>query len=82
MSQTTEKLPEPLVTSSPERLSGEPVFAGTRVPVKNLFDYLEAGDSLEEFLIDFPNVSRAHAVAVLELARSKVAADASGIAAE
>lgn len=62
----------PLVTSSPERLSGAPVFAGTRVPVKALFDYLEAGDPLEEFLTDFPNVTRAHAVAVLEFARRKV----------
>lgn len=58
------------------------MFAGTRVPVKNLFDYLEAGEPLEEFLIDFPNVSRAHAVAVLELARTKVAAEVSSIAAE
>ena len=82
MAQPDDTLPNPLVTSSPERLSGEPVFAGTRVPVKTLFDYLEAGDRLEEFLIDFPNVSRAHAVAVLELARSKVAAEASSIAAE
>lgn len=58
------------------------MFAGTRVPIKNLFDYLEAGDPLEEFLIDFPNVSREHAVAVLELARTKVAAEAACIAAE
>lgn len=82
MSQPNNTLPEPLLTSSPDRLSGEPVFACTRVPVKTLFDYLEAGDRLEEFLTDFPNVSRAHAVAVLELARSKVAAEASNIAAE
>ena len=82
MSKPNDTLPDPLVTASPERMSGEPVFAGTRVPVKSLFDYLEAGDPLEEFLIDFPNVSRAHAVAVLELARSKVAAEAASVAAE
>ena len=52
-------------------MGGEPVFAGTRVPVKNLFDYLEGGEPLDEFLADYPNVTRAHAVAVLELARTK-----------
>ena len=75
-------MPDPLITSSPARLSGEPVFAGTRVPVKTLFDYLEGGDPLEQFLIDFPNVSRAHAVAVLELARTMVVAEAASVAAE
>ncbi len=45
------------------------MFTGTRVPVKNLIDYLEAGDSLEEFLDDFPSVSREQAVAALELAK-------------
>ncbi|MGH9892915.1 MAG: DUF433 domain-containing protein [bacterium] len=63
-------VPEPLITTSPSRLSGTPVFAGTRVPVQTLIDYLEAGDSLEAFLDDFPSVSRDHAVAVLELAKS------------
>lgn len=61
---------EPLITTSPHRLSGTPVFAGTRVPVQTLIEYLEAGDSLEAFLDDFPSVSREHAVAVLELAKS------------
>jgi len=61
---------EPLITTSPGRLSGTPVFAGTRVPVQTLIEYLEAGDSLEAFLNDFPSVSREHAVAVLELAKS------------
>ena len=61
---------EPLITTSPERLSGTPVFAGTRVPVQTLIEYLEAGDSLEAFLDDFPSVSREHAIAVLELAKS------------
>ena len=63
-------VPDPLITTSPDRLSGTPVFAGTRVPVQTLVDYLEAGDSLDEFLADFPSVSREHAVAVLELAKS------------
>lgn len=63
-------VPEPLITTSPDRLSGTPVFAGTRVPVQTLIDYLEAGDALDDFLKDFPSVSREHAVAVLELAKS------------
>ncbi len=63
-------VPEPLITTSPGRLSGTPVFAGTRVPVQTLIDYIEGGDSLEDFLGDFPSVSREHAIAVLELAKS------------
>ena len=51
----------------PDRLGGEPCFAGTRVPVKNLFDYLEGGDSLDDFLEGFPGVTRDQAIAVLEL---------------
>ncbi len=62
-------LPDPLISASPDILSGAPVFSGTRVPVKTLFDYVEAGDPLADFLEDFPNVSREHAVAVLELAQ-------------
>ncbi len=67
---------EPLITMSPQRLSGTPVFAGTRVPVKTLIDYLEAGESLEDFLDDFPSVTREHAIAVLELAKSALLAKA------
>ena len=63
-------VPDPLIITSPDRLSGTPVFAGTRVPVETLVDYLQAGDSLNDFLADFPSVSREHAVAVLELAKS------------
>jgi len=66
----------PLITTSPDRLSGTPVFAGTRVPVQTLIDYLEAGDTLEAFLDDFPSVSREHVVAVLELAKSALLAKA------
>jgi len=57
-----------LITISPNIQSGEPVFAGTRVPVKNLFDYLKEGDSLDMFLDDFPSVPYKQAVAVLEAA--------------
>ncbi len=63
-------VPEPLITTSPDRLGGTPVFAGSRVPVQTLVDYLEAGDSLDNFLTDFPSISREHAIAVLELAKS------------
>ena len=62
-------LPDPLITSSPDRLGGTPVFAGTRVPVQTLIDYLEGGDPLAVFLEEFPSVTREHAVAVLELAK-------------
>jgi uncharacterized protein (DUF433 family)/mRNA-degrading endonuclease RelE of RelBE toxin-antitoxin system len=65
-----------VVHSDPEILGGTPVFIGTRVPVKNLFDYLEAGDSLDEFLESFPSVSREQAVAALKLAREALAPDA------
>ena len=67
----------PLVSRDPEIMSGALCFAGTRVLVKNLFDYLEGSSSLEEFLDDFPSVSRQRAVAVLEAARERLAADAS-----
>ena len=69
-------VPEPLITTSPGRLSGTPVFAGTRVPVQTLIDYLESGESLEAFISDFPSVSREHAIAVLELAKSALLAKA------
>jgi uncharacterized protein (DUF433 family) len=57
-----------VVHSDPEILGGMPVFVGTRVPVKNLLDYLKAGDSLEEFLTDFPTVTREQAEAAIQLA--------------
>ena len=63
-------LPHPLITIDRELLSGAPAFTGTRVPVQALFDYIEGGDPLEDFLADFPNVTRAHAVAVLEMAKN------------
>jgi uncharacterized protein (DUF433 family) len=65
-----------IVKRDPEIMSGALCFAGTRVPVKTLFDYLEGSSSLEDFLEDFPSVSRERAVAVLEAARERLAADA------
>jgi uncharacterized protein (DUF433 family) len=59
---------EDVVWADPERMSGAPCFYGTRVPVKNLFDYLEGGQSIETFLEDFEGVSREQADAVLRLA--------------
>jgi uncharacterized protein (DUF433 family) len=58
-----------VISSDPEIQGGAVVFAGTRVPLKNLIDYLEAGDSLEVFLEHFPSVRREQAVAALELAQ-------------
>lgn len=55
-----------VVVIDPGVLGGEPVFAGTRVPVKSLFDHLEAGDSIEEFLDGFPSVKREQVIALLE----------------
>lgn len=65
-----------LVSQDPEIMSGALCFTGTRVPVKSLFEYLEGTSSLEEFLEDFPSVSRERAVAVLEAARQRLTADA------
>ena len=65
-----------LVSRDPDVMSGALCFTGTRVPVQNLFDYLEGSSSLEDFLEDFPSVSREVAVAVLEQARTRLFADA------
>jgi uncharacterized protein (DUF433 family) len=54
----------------PDRMSGAPCFSKTRVPIQNLFDYLESGASLKEFLIGFPPIGRDQAIKVLELART------------
>jgi len=62
--------------SDPEVLGGTPVFAGTRVPVRSLFDYLEGGESLGEFLRQFPSVRRDQAIAALDLARESLLAGA------
>jgi uncharacterized protein (DUF433 family) len=63
------------VSIDPEVMSGTPVFAGTRVPVQNLFDYIEGGDDLDEFLDDFPSVSKQAAVAVLEMAKKSMTSE-------
>ena len=60
------------IESDIEKMGGVPVFVGTRVPVQNLFDYIEAGDSLDRFLEHFPAVTRAQAVKVLEQFRIKL----------
>jgi len=67
---------ESVVHSDPEILGGTTVFVGTRVPLKNLMDYLAAGDSLDDFLDDFPSVTREQAVAALEIARDILIAGA------
>lgn len=65
-----------IVHSNPEILGGTPVFVGTRVPVQSLFDYLEGGETLDEFLRQFPSVRRDQAVAALEIARATLLAGA------
>lgn len=76
LEEMTMSITRLVVHRDPEILGGTPVFVGTRVPVKILFDYLEAGDSLEVFLDEFPSVSREQAVAALELAREAIVSDA------
>ena len=73
MSEPSHVLPDPLVTATADRLGGEPVFSGTRVPVQAMFDYLEAGDPVDRFIEHFPDVTRDHALAVLKLARAALA---------
>ena len=65
-----------VVHSDPDTLGGTPVFVGTRVPLQTLIEYLAAGDSLDEFLAQFPTVSREQAQAALELARDALEASA------
>lgn len=61
-----------IIEIDPEKMSGTPVFRGTRVPIQNLFDYLEGGDSLDVFLDDFPTVNHDQVTGVLELYRVKL----------
>lgn len=58
-----------LIEVDPEKMSGLPVFTGTRVPISHLFEYLEGGDTLDRFLDQFPTVTREQALGVLELSR-------------
>jgi uncharacterized protein (DUF433 family) len=68
---------EPIVTSSPDILSGTPVFAGTRVPVQTLIDYLEGGETIDDSLTGFPTVRREQVVAFLEEAIARMTSKAS-----
>ena len=65
-----------VVTSSPDVLGGTPVFAGTRVPIENLLDYLEGGESIEDFLEGFPSVTREQVITFLEETKARVLAEA------
>ena len=65
-----------IVRSDPSILGGTPVFVGTRVPIQSLFDYLEGGETLDEFLRQFPSVTRDQAIAALDLARATLLAGA------
>jgi uncharacterized protein (DUF433 family) len=67
----------PIVTSSPDILSGTPVFASTRVPVQALIDYLEGGETIDDFLAGFPTVRREQVVAFLEEATARMISKAS-----
>ena len=67
-----------LIDSDAETLGGTPVFAGTRVPIRILIEYLEAGDRLDDFLDSFPTVSRHQAIAVLEQAKATLTATPTG----
>ena len=68
---------KPVISRSPEVMGGTPVFAGTRVPVQTLLDYLEAGDSIDEFLAGFPSVSRKQVIQFLEQAKDQLVSTAS-----
>jgi uncharacterized protein (DUF433 family) len=63
-----------VIVSDPELMGGTPVFRGTRVPIKNLIDYLEAGDSLDTFIDHFPSDTKQDAISVLELAKEMLIA--------
>ena len=67
----------PIISCDPEVMGGTPVFYGTRVPVQTLLDYLEAGDSIDEFLEGFPSVTRDQVISFLREARDRVVATAS-----
>jgi uncharacterized protein (DUF433 family) len=69
---------EPVISRDPEIMGGTPVFAGTRVPVQTLLDYLEAGDSIDEFLEGFPSVTRDQVIAFLEQAKDRLVESVSG----
>ena len=74
MTMNNEAVVKQVIELDPEILGGTPVFRGTRVPVQTLFDYLEAGDPLDEFLDDFPTVTREQALSLLESAKTLILA--------
>ena len=67
-------MPKPIVSQSPDVLGGTPVFSGTRVPVQTLIDYLEGGETIDEFLEGFPTVTRERVIAFLEEAKHRMVA--------
>jgi uncharacterized protein (DUF433 family) len=68
---------KPVISCSPEVMGGTAVFSGTRVPVQTLLDYLESGDSIDDFLAGFPSVSREQVIEFLEQAKDRLVAAAS-----
>jgi uncharacterized protein (DUF433 family) len=66
-----------VISCSPDVMGGTPVFVGTRVPVQTLLDYIEAGDSIDEFLAGFPSVSREQVIEFLEQAKDRLVAESS-----
>lgn len=68
---------KPVISCDPDVMGGTPVFAGTRVPVQTLLDYLEAGDSIDDFLAGFPSVTRGQVIEFLEQAKDRLVAAAS-----
>ncbi len=68
-----------VIEINPGKISGVPVFAGTRVPIENLFDYLEGGDRLDDFLEGFPPVTSEQAIAVLEMAQRSLIKEVSAV---
>lgn len=75
MGETKYMAQEPVIVRNPEIMSGTPCFRGTRVPFQTLLDYLEAGETLDEFLQQFPTVTREMAIAALESAKNMLLAN-------
>jgi uncharacterized protein (DUF433 family) len=75
MGQTKYMAQEPIIVRNPEIMSGTPCFRGTRVPFQTLLDYLEGGETLDEFLQQFPTVTREMAIAALESAKNLLLAN-------
>lgn len=67
---------EPVISCNPDVMGGTPVFSGTRVPVQTLLDYLEAGDSIDDFLAGFPSINREQIISFLEQAKDRLVATA------